>query len=201
MVEHEGEAGGCNHYSKSIDELNRILLSVRSTSSDIVACEHCREEPASKRGSKEKGKQQKKKGGARVSESKKESNFIWVCLDCNRYFCGGEVSVSEPYGHARRHSKQEHHMWAVRSDDPLISWCYSCNSTVPIEMPPGEMDVAPVLAVDSENAVESLALESSKGYVVRGLSNLGNTCFFNSAVQNLLATDMLRDLFGEFGTA
>lgn len=38
-------------------------------------------------------------------------------------------------------------------------------------------------------------LEGRDGYVVRGLANLGNTCFFNSVMQNLLAMDKLRDYF------
>lgn len=38
-------------------------------------------------------------------------------------------------------------------------------------------------------------LEGGGGYVVRGLANLGNTCFFNSVMQNLLAMDKLRDYF------
>lgn len=54
VVEHEREGGTCNHYSKSVNVLNRILLRIRATSNDIVAC-----------------------------ESKKDSNFFWVCLDCN----------------------------------------------------------------------------------------------------------------------
>ncbi|KAH7405534.1 hypothetical protein KP509_15G074500 [Ceratopteris richardii] len=33
--------------------------------------------------------------------------------------------------------------------------------------------------------------------VIRGLMNLGNTCFFNSVMQNLLALDKLRDYFSQ----
>ncbi|CAH1417366.1 unnamed protein product [Lactuca virosa] len=43
--------------------------------------------------------------------------------------------------------------------------------------------------------------ENSGGfYMVKGLNNLGNTCFFNSILQNLLAMDKLRDHFMKLET-
>lgn len=55
-------------------------------------------------------------------------------------------------------------------------------------------------SVNSEIKSESTVLSGSDldgnaCYVVRGLTNLGNTCFFNSVMQNLLAISRLRDYF------
>ncbi|XP_020088795.1 ubiquitin carboxyl-terminal hydrolase 2 [Ananas comosus] len=185
----------CNHFTKDSSHLNQVLLGMLS-SKDVAACEHCREEPSgSRRGNKEKGKQSKKKGGGggKYSEAKSESQFIWVCLDCGRSFCGGTASASEPYGHARRHAKQERHSWAVRSDSPSIAWCFPCDSEIPIEIPEEEIPKLTVVDKALEPGADTLKLSNSKGYVIRGLSNLGNTCFFNSVLQNLLAIDKLRE--------
>ncbi|KAK0606551.1 hypothetical protein LWI29_000538 [Acer saccharum] len=55
-------------------------------------------------------------------------------------------------------------------------------------------------SVTSEMKTEGIVssgndLDAKGGYVVRGLTNLGNTCFFNSVMQNLLAMDRVRDYF------
>ncbi|CAL9147080.1 unnamed protein product [Musa hybrid cultivar] len=185
----------CGHYGKGSAEVNQILSEILS-SKVAVACEHCREEPAAKRGGGKKGKHQKKREGAvKNSEIGPESHLIWVCLDCNRYFCGGAVSDSVPYGHARRHSKQERHACVVRLDNPTIGWCFSCSLAVCVELPHVVADAGEVKLEDGRvegGGIEPPTPEGSKGYKIRGLSNLGNTCFFNSVMQNLLSIDMLR---------
>lgn len=47
----------------------------------------------------------------------------------------------------------------------------------------------------SSGKTESSVSDRKEGYVARGLSNLGNTCFFNSVMQNLLAMNQLRNYF------
>ncbi|XP_048137040.1 ubiquitin carboxyl-terminal hydrolase 2-like [Rhodamnia argentea] len=58
-------------------------------------------------------------------------------------------------------------------------------------------------SVTSEVNLTSSVSSCSDGrgaYVVRGMANLGNTCFFNSVVQNLLALDRLKDYLGKLDT-
>ncbi|MQM22359.1 hypothetical protein Taro_055410 [Colocasia esculenta] len=203
------DSGVCKHYRKGDAQVNRFLLKIHSSSDSDSRCEDCREEPGSKKMAKSKGKNVRKRGGAAAAEAMQGSGVIWVCLDCNHMACGGGVSESEPYGHARRHAKQARHSLAVRLDNPLVGWCFTCNASVPIEMPDAQngegSQVADIEDVwfgengesgkRAANGGELLSLEHKRGYVVRGLTNLGNTCFFNSVMQNLLAMSRLRDYF------
>lgn len=211
------DRGVCSHVDKGI---NLDKLSAKLRSSDSTKCEDCRGSVSDRRGKKGQGKQGKKGG----SNAKSETKAIWICLECGHYSCGGVGLPTTPQSHAVRHSKQNHHPLVVHYENHQLLWCFQCDKLVPSENPedhkhkevlnevvkmlkrqPGEgstVDVEDVWfgsasvtsAIKSDYSVSTDA-DGKAGYSIRGLCNLGNTCFFNSAMQNLLAINSLRDYF------
>ncbi|KAL0548024.1 hypothetical protein IC582_012463 [Cucumis melo] len=215
------EKSQCRHLDKCFN-LNE--LSSKLGSAEPISCEDCQDSSADRRGSRGKARHGKKKGGTSV-DVKTDAKAIWICLQCGHYACGGIGLPTNSQSHAVRHVRQTRHPVVIQFENPQLRWCFSCNTLLPVEKTEenGEqkdglsnvvklirdrsMESTPVdventryasnevtAATKSESSVLS-DLDRRNQYVVKGLINLGNTCFFNSILQNLLAIDMLRDHF------
>ncbi|PIN17945.1 Ubiquitin-specific protease [Handroanthus impetiginosus] len=207
----------CSHMDKGT---NLDKLSAKLGSSESLKCEDCRENVVDRQAKKGKGKHGKKGG----PNSKSELKAIWICLECGHFSCGGVGLPTTPQSHAVRHAKQNHHPLVVHYENHQLLWCFPCNKLIPAEKS-GDNKLKEVLnevvklakgqpgggsTVDVEDVwfgsgratsamksdvSSSIAADGRAGYSVRGLVNLGNTCFFNSIMQNLLAINSLRDYF------
>lgn len=213
------ETNSCPHLAKGV---NINILSSTIGSSGSIRCEPCRQGATDRRSGKGKGKHGKKKGGASL-DSKSESKSIWVCLECGQYTCGGVGLPITPHCHVVGHARKNRHPLVVHFDKPQLCWCFPCNMLIQVDKiektdesshllsdvvkllkgrssEKSSVDIEDV-SVDDDSVIseiKSRALVTSdsyeqSGYVVRGMINLGNTCFFNSIMQNLLAMNRLRD--------
>ncbi|KAL3634466.1 ubiquitin-specific protease ubp2 [Castilleja foliolosa] len=210
----------CSHIDKGI---NMDKLSVKIGTSESFRCEDCRGQITDTRSKKGKdGKHGKKVG----TISKSKSKAIWICLECGHFSCGGLGFPTTPQSHAVRHAKQNHHPLAVHYKNHYLVWCFLCDKIIPVEKSedgkhketfkevlkmlkrkPGEGSNVNVEDVWFGSGSVTSAVKSSDyqisvpdvkvGYSIRGLVNLGNTCFFNSVMQNLLPIHSLREYLFE----
>ncbi|VFQ65180.1 unnamed protein product [Cuscuta campestris] len=206
----------CPHVDK---KLNLEKVSAKVGSSESIRCEECMGEGVDNQSSKGKTKHTKKKvstdkaiwvclecgrfscGGVglpttpqshAVRHSKKyrhslavqyeNSNLIW-CFPCNKL-----IPCNKTYDSAE-HKKVIHDIVnLIKGTQPEVK--NVCVDNVFSSSGSGSIRS---YVISKQSAL--VGLDGKSGYSVRGFINLGNTCFFNSVMQNLMTISKLREQF------
>lgn len=223
----QNESKTCAHREKGFD-LN--ALSEKITASESVKCEDCREGVADRRGNKGKGKQGKKGGASTESKSESKALWVCLECGHYACGGVGFPTTAQSHAvrHARqtRHPlaiqlEKPSLRWCFPCNAPILVEKIQENGEQKddpfakvVKLIKGRSTKAPSEDVEdvrrgsgsvpsegNSTSSDSSCLDSRGGYVVRGMVNLGNTCFFNSVMQNLLALDRLKNYLGNLDTS
>uniref|UniRef100_A0A8D0A221 Ubiquitin carboxyl-terminal hydrolase n=1 Tax=Sander lucioperca TaxID=283035 RepID=A0A8D0A221_SANLU len=172
----------CRHIKKGTDQ---TLLKKLSGNSDWTSCQDCKHE---------ENKENISSTAPQDSEEEKETASVWMCLKCGHRGCGRNSENQ----HAIKHSE------TPRSDPHL----YCCDSLLEVDQKTDTVKADKSEDVENKEnkdrqkknakkesvgkSPKSGTSEDNGGVSVKGLSNLGNTCFFNAVIQNLSQTQLLR---------
>uniref|UniRef100_A0A8C6LYE0 ubiquitinyl hydrolase 1 n=1 Tax=Nothobranchius furzeri TaxID=105023 RepID=A0A8C6LYE0_NOTFU len=193
----------CRHIKKGTDQ---TLLKKLPSISDWSRCQDCKHEDKENINTSEE----------QDSEEDTDAGGIWMCLKCGHRGCGRNSENQHAIKHYETPRSDPHCL--VVSLDSWSVWCYICDNEVQYSRT-GQLAqlLKTVNTKENENEENTESKNNQQKNIkkeiagkppnrdmtennivpVKGLSNLGNTCFFNAVIQNLSQTQLLRQILNE----